>query len=313
MSVITISRQLGSGGDVIARQVCELLGYSYFDKALMAQVVEEMGITDTPVTDFSADGYQARGFLDDLFSRVGSALTSGALLFGTHAEVHGKAIALDEETSAGLVGVAIRALSDKGRIVVVGRGGQAILHGRPHVLHVRLVADPEERIPRLMEHRKLGRAEAMDYMNDRDQATAQYLKRFHNVEVNDPLLYHMILNTSLLGVDETVQQIVTVARNMGVVSRHADAFQAEVFKKIAGSAPKTLDKGAQVCYDTGVLRERIPQGTPTQETRGLRGVGRQSHRRSGVTLCQEIYRTSNRPAEPAEQRSRSTLGAGALQ
>ena len=55
MAVITISREVGSGGDQIARRLCELLGYRHFDKTLMAQVAKEQGVSDTEVVDFSED------------------------------------------------------------------------------------------------------------------------------------------------------------------------------------------------------------------------------------------------------------------
>ena len=69
MAVITISREVGSGGDQIARRLCELLGYRYFDKTLMAQVAKEQGVSDTEVVDFSEDKYRLRGFIDALLGR----------------------------------------------------------------------------------------------------------------------------------------------------------------------------------------------------------------------------------------------------
>ena len=69
MAVITISREVGSGGDQIAHQVCKLLEYRYFDKMLIAQVAREQGISETEVVDFSEDKYRVRGFIDALLGR----------------------------------------------------------------------------------------------------------------------------------------------------------------------------------------------------------------------------------------------------
>ena len=44
MAVITLSRQLESGGDEVARLLCEKLGYAYFDKQAMVKVGKEMGL-----------------------------------------------------------------------------------------------------------------------------------------------------------------------------------------------------------------------------------------------------------------------------
>ena len=64
MAVITISRQYGSGADDIAAQVCDKLGYRYFDKRLMAGIASEFGLPESGIVDFSEDKYKARGFLD---------------------------------------------------------------------------------------------------------------------------------------------------------------------------------------------------------------------------------------------------------
>jgi cytidylate kinase len=55
MAVITISRQYGSPGNEIAVRVCEILGYHYFDKRLMAQVASEVGLSEQEIVDFSEE------------------------------------------------------------------------------------------------------------------------------------------------------------------------------------------------------------------------------------------------------------------
>jgi cytidylate kinase len=52
MAIITISRQVGSGGKEIANQVANLLGYRLFDKQLMSKVAAEMGLSESEVIDF---------------------------------------------------------------------------------------------------------------------------------------------------------------------------------------------------------------------------------------------------------------------
>ncbi len=69
MPVITISRQYGSGGKDIAARVCEILGYSYFDKNLMARVASEVGLSEDEVLDLSEDNYKMRSFLERMFGR----------------------------------------------------------------------------------------------------------------------------------------------------------------------------------------------------------------------------------------------------
>ena len=75
MAVITISRQLGSGGAAIARQVAEALQYRYFDKQLLIEAAAEVGLSRDHVVDYSEDRYEVRNVLARLLHSRGG--TSG--------------------------------------------------------------------------------------------------------------------------------------------------------------------------------------------------------------------------------------------
>jgi CMP/dCMP kinase len=214
MTVITISRVAGSAGDEVARRVCELLDYHYFDKTLMSQVAQEMGISETEVVDFSEDSYKMRSFVNALLRRSAHVSTASTWTSTASGEETRVGASLDEETAARFEATIVHGLREQGNIVVVGRGGQAVLREEPGVLHVRIIAGREDRVPRLMEQHRLTRSAAIDMMGERDHATAEYLKRFHNIDWADPLLYHLILNTSKLGVEGAAQVIVTATHNM---------------------------------------------------------------------------------------------------
>ena len=184
MAVITISREVGSGGDEIARRVGEVLGYRLFSRTLMAEVAREQALSEAEIVDFSEDSYRARGFIDALFRRSAPVATT------------------------------IRALAHRGQVVIVGRGGQAILRDEPRVLHVRVIARPEDRLRRTVEAEGLSRNEASKLITERDRAIAQYVRRFHGVEWADPLLYHLTLNTSLLSPATAVELIAAAARQL---------------------------------------------------------------------------------------------------
>lgn len=214
MAVITISREVGSGGDQIARRLCELLGYRYFDKTLMAQVAKEQGVSDTEVVDFSEDNYRVRGFIDALLrrsSRVATATTMGTTTRGERTRVVQE---VDEDMAASLVRTTIRALRAQGQVVVVGRGGQAILRDTADVLHVRIVARLEDRVYEVTQAEGLTREAALALIGERDRATAEYLHRFHGIDWADPSLYHLTVNTSLLGREAVADLLASTARRM---------------------------------------------------------------------------------------------------
>jgi cytidylate kinase len=214
MAVITISRQVGSGGDQIARRLCELLGYRYFDKTLMAQVAREQGISDTEAVDFSEDSYRVRGFIDALLRRTKRVATATTVGTTTRGERTSLVQDVDEEMAVSFVRAAIRALRVQGQVVVVGRGGQAVLRDAADALHVRIIARLEDRLHEVTQAEGLTREAASALIEERDQATAEYLRRFHGVEWADPSLYHLTVNCSLLSREAALDLLAAAARRI---------------------------------------------------------------------------------------------------
>jgi cytidylate kinase len=224
MAVITISRQYGSGGDEIASRVCELLGYQHFDKRLIARATMEVGLSEQEIVDYSEENHKVRSFLDRLFGR--QAVVASTRIWKEDAtgarsteEIH-----LNEDAALALVQKAVRSAYRAGNLVIVGRAGQVILKDNPGVLHVRVEAPLEERIQRVKEQvrqtRKLYHAdielrrEAQDLIIERDAASIDYLSRFYHADWDDPLLYHLVINTGKLSIDLAAETILQLVKHM---------------------------------------------------------------------------------------------------
>jgi cytidylate kinase len=216
MAVITISRQYGSGGDEIAARVCQELGWRAFDKRMMAQVASEMGLSEREIVDFSEANYKVRGFLERLFGRRSARVVAetGTWTQDTNGARVVEVEQLDEEWCVRMVRTTILAAYERDNVVILGRGGQAILQDKPGVLHVRLQAPLSARIIRVRYQETTGLAPefqqraAHDLVVDRDRAAAEYLRRFYDVDWADPSLYHMVLDTKKWGTEAAVQLIV---------------------------------------------------------------------------------------------------------
>ncbi|MFN2283285.1 MAG: AAA family ATPase [Anaerolineae bacterium] len=214
MPVITISRQYGSGGDAIGKRVCEALGYSYFDKSLMAQVASEVGISESDIVDFHEDTYKMRGFLDRLLGRNRSAAdawTNSATQRALPVE------ALDEAHSVKLIKETIVGAHKHDNVVIVGRGGQAILREQPGVLHVRIIAPLGARVLRVQTAENVNLDEATTRVNHRDEAAAAYLERFYDIDWDNALLYHLIINTGKWETEDAVQIILNALAHLRMV------------------------------------------------------------------------------------------------
>lgn len=224
MTVITISRQYGSGGDEIANQICELLKYRQFDKRQIAQAAMDVGFTSQEIIDYSEEDYKVKNFVDTLLRRthpvaqvrVWREETSGIRIAETQA--------VNEDVALALVQKAIRAAYESGDMVILGRGGQIILKDCRNVLHIRLEAALEERIYRVKSQLRAtkesfdatvdDRRAAQDLIETRDLASSNYIRQYYGVDWADPLLYHAILNTSKLGINQTARVIVEMVHCM---------------------------------------------------------------------------------------------------
>ena len=207
MTVVTISRQFGSGGDEIAGRVCQLLGFRYFDKELMAQVATEMGLAEDEIVDLSEDVHEIRGFLKRLFSASRKVTQIEAIPEDRPGSVIEVVKKLDEAQSIALVQSTIRAVYEEGNVVIVGRGGQAILKDKPDVLHVRIEAPLDSRVQRLCDRANFSLGGAHDTAIKRDRASADYLKRFYNIDWADSLLYDLVINTGRVNIEAAAQLI----------------------------------------------------------------------------------------------------------
>jgi CMP/dCMP kinase len=216
MTVITVSRQYGSGGDEIAIRLCEMLGYARFDKSLITQAATAAGISTEDVYDFSEDSHKVRSFLDRLFDRPAMA-AAGRMWEGAGGMEYLQSLPLSDDNMLTLVQKAILSAYETGDFVIVGRGSQVLLKDKPNVFHIRVVAPVEERIQRIKDEMKQKREsydahvalrrEAQDFLVERDAASDDYIKRYYNADWNDNQLYHLVLNTGKISIDQALDLI----------------------------------------------------------------------------------------------------------
>ena len=222
MAVITISRQTGSGGDEIAALVCKQLGYRYFDKAMLAKAASEDTQSEVDFLKFSEEDFvKGSALMNRLLSLTGANRESPVAQMRIWAEDgHGQrsvqVVQLDESRAIQLVQNAIRYVADQGNVVIMGRGAQVILKDHRGALHVRIEAPWEDRVQRVKQRYDLrgegARTEAQNLIARRDEASADYVRRFYDVNVKDSKLYHLVINTGKLSVEAAAGLIAAAAK-----------------------------------------------------------------------------------------------------
>jgi len=215
MTVITISRQFGSHGDTVAQLLCDRLGYRYFDKNLMLGLAAAAGLPPEKVVDLSDEKHRARSLVERFFSNYPAPMAD------PHAWAAGAEASAQEKAQAEQVKQLIRATYAQGNVVIVGRGGQVVLHGLPDVLHVRLIAPLELRIRRHGERAGLTAAEAREVVLARDRASADFISQYYDADVAEPTLYDLIINTGKLTPSAAADLIISTLAILPVSSAPA--------------------------------------------------------------------------------------------
>lgn len=214
MATITISRQYASGGEEIAARVAQLLEYTIFDKTMMAEVATELGLTEHEIVDFRESDQRSLGFVDRLLGRkltVAQVRTWQEDISGVRSP---SIIKISDDQAIALVRGVIDAAYKRDKVVIVGRGGQAILRGQPGALHVRIEAPLEHRVQRLMERDDYTPTQAELEIEDRDRAARDYVRRYHDIDPTDPMHYHLLINTGLLDLETAAEVIALAAQQM---------------------------------------------------------------------------------------------------
>ncbi len=202
MAVITISRQLESLGDDVANLLCEKLGYPRFDKKMMAQVGQEMGLAANVAKAIADYQPPPKNVLEKWFGST-QRITGGDPSSWTFSA---RADALQDLSIASLMDI-INAGYKKGNVVIVGRGGMAALQDKPDVLHVRIMAPLEVRIQRLMEREHCSREEAQQKIKERDLSDVDWIRRYFDLDSHDPQLFDLVINTAKLTPEAAVDLI----------------------------------------------------------------------------------------------------------
>lgn len=213
MAVITISKEHGAGGREIAQELARSLGYELADKSLIVKVAQQAKVASERVERFDQEEYSP---LTKYLSNLFLANPSMYSVMGFEMPMAGPMLSsydfLDAEQYLKFTQAVLESLYQKGNVVLVGRGSQYLLAGRPGCLHVKLVAPIEHRLQRVMQRQNLSEKEAKERIQKKDRARAAYIRDFYGQDWADPRHYHLVLNTGLFTIEKAVSLIAQAAK-----------------------------------------------------------------------------------------------------
>jgi hypothetical protein len=214
--IVTISRQLGSEGDLIAARVAAALGLLLVDREYTSKAARAIGMPTALLQKLMYEGQQslAGQIMDSLGSTPSDLSDQPVRSPGPLEGIFTPMLApssITLEDGMRTIGRIITDLASRADVLVLGQGGQMWLRDRKDACHVQVVAPLDLRIERVAAREGISRATARRRVRISDQARAEYLARYHGVNWLDPLLYDYVVNTGRRSVDAAVSLIIHAA------------------------------------------------------------------------------------------------------
>ena len=226
MPVVTVSGTMGSGAREVARLAADILAIDYVDQEILVDAAQRLGVSARAVAQRDEHprtfGERLASLLRTFLERSAAAGIGDPLMGAGGLEVllarsYGDLTKsaeheLDDALYMKTVTAIIRELSQRGDIVILGRGSHLLLREHPTALHVLTLAPLAVRVQRFAEREGLSSQEAAKRVHDLDKGRAAFHHKFFKVEADDPACYDLALDTSRLPFEVAAQLVAEGAR-----------------------------------------------------------------------------------------------------
>ncbi len=228
IKIITVSRQFGSGGRIIAKDVADKLGWKFYDREIIEKIAEKSGL--------AKEFIEERGEYASAGQNLVYSAPAGFGGFSTGQSVFDKLYVMQYNI--------IREIAEEGPCVIVGRCADYVLRDRTDCFHVFIYADMDFRIARAGSIYKVDAPNIERYLLDRDKKRKLYYKYNTDRIWGDVKNYDLCLKSSAIGLDTCAAMICDAAQHktVGPVQRSIDAAEKAVTaaaKKIATGLKKS--------------------------------------------------------------------------
>ena len=195
--VITINREVGSGGRTVGRKLAEELGVKYFDKAVIDGLTHKFGLSPERIEEIKA---QKKSWWNDINNYYHTLVNSASQPM--EAEVK-----LDNATMFETEKRILQELATQTSCVVAGRTGFMVFRQWPNHLSVFIQASMEHRIQRVMHRQNVSEQEARDIIEKMDATREAYIRKYEDTSRYDTRNYQLVLSMDNLSEDDAVEVI----------------------------------------------------------------------------------------------------------
>ena len=191
--IINIGRQLGSGGQIIAKKLADDFGYQLFDKEILNLAAKESGFSEK----FFEQNDEQKGFLKSLFHMHAPHISDNNFYNSR----------FSQESLFQFQSDAIKKAAEGGGCVFVGRCADYVLRDYQNVVNVFITANMEDRIKMVQERDQCDEETAKKIISHKESARASYYNYYTGRKWGHSENYHLCINSSILGIDGTVDFI----------------------------------------------------------------------------------------------------------
>ena len=201
--VITINRELGSGGRTIGEKLAKRLGVPFYDKALIQQLKEKYGLSTEEIERLK--GQQHNWWAD--FKRSLKLMPSyAAPQYVSGVSAMPDFLITDDIFQAETE--ILKGIADDGSCVIAGRSGFHIFRDHPNHLSILIQASMDYRVNRLMKKQGISADEARRIIDEVDKGRENYVRKYTGSSRYDTRNYQLVINVDGHAEDEIVDMIV---------------------------------------------------------------------------------------------------------
>ena len=201
--VITISREIGTGGGSVGVKLAEKLNVPYSNKQLIQALEEKFNLNRKGIEYLKST---KKNWFKDLFEQVAPApkatIKVGDYTFSREFQDNVTVKHIYEAEKE-----ILNAIADQGSCVITGRSAFFVLKDRPNKVDIFITASKDARIERVMAKQNLTKEEATKLVEKVDTGRDNYVKRFTGLSRYDMRNYNLILDMDYLTEDEAVEKI----------------------------------------------------------------------------------------------------------
>ena len=192
----------------MARRAAQALGWRVVDNELVERVAARAGLAPEDVAQWEER-------VSTFVERLARVLAAGTPELAVPPQAGGTVPRLEEADLVRITENVVAEIAAEGRVVLVGRAAPAVLAQQGDAMHVKLVAPKSYRIQAAAARLGVNLQKAGAVVDESDSTRARYHRQYYQRDWNDPVNYHIVLNTGALGLDGATSVIVSEAQRRG--------------------------------------------------------------------------------------------------